>query len=114
MISRRSILLGIATSPIVASSMFPKDQASNTQESTLEQLTFPAFEAINNPKPFGYDPPTQEQREKAQNIIKGTPNGPKPIDVAQSLVDRFYVSDPEAISQWPAPASWNPLVVEFF
>jgi uncharacterized protein (TIGR02594 family) len=34
--------------------------------------------------------------------------------VAQSFTDRFFINDPELIEQWPAPASWNPLIVHFF
>lgn len=69
---------------------------------------------LQNPFLLGTEKPTDAQKDKTQKIVEGTPKGPRPIDIAQSFVDRFALSDPDAISQWPADAAWNPLVVEFF
>ena len=65
-------------------------------------------------EPFGSHPASQKEKERADNIITNTPTGPRPIDVAQSLYDRFYKTDPHAISEWPANEAWNPLIARFF
>jgi uncharacterized protein (TIGR02594 family) len=59
-------------------------------------------------------PPSGEQNKRVDKIIDETPSGPRPIDIAQSFIDRFYATDPNIISQWPAPQPWNPLIVRFF
>jgi uncharacterized protein (TIGR02594 family) len=89
-------------------------QIGNNARYAFDQLIFPPLDALDAPEPFGYATPTEEQKKKVSRIISTTPKGPRPVDIAQSFVDRFYKEDPEAISQWPAPASWNPLVAEFF
>jgi uncharacterized protein (TIGR02594 family) len=58
--------------------------------------------------------PRKLNGKKAQEIIDATPKGPTPFVIAKSFVDRFAKTDPEAISQWPAPKNWNPLVKGFF
>jgi len=80
----------------------------------LDQLIYPPFGAIDAPQPFGYKPPTEKEKQRAEDIIKSTPKGPAPIDIAKSFFDRFYTTDPKTISQWPAPEAWNPLIVQFF
>jgi uncharacterized protein (TIGR02594 family) len=80
----------------------------------MDQLTWPPLEALSSPELFGYSEPNQTQKNKAAAIVQATPKGPSPFDIAQSFVDRFFATDPATISQWPAPSSWNPLVVEFF
>jgi uncharacterized protein (TIGR02594 family) len=108
-ISRRAITWGLAAG------LVPFDIGHATETHYLfDQLTFPPIEALDNPIPFGYEPATAEQKEKSASIVRTTPKGPTPIAIAQSFVDRFSKDDPEAISQWPAPASWNPLIVDFF
>lgn len=114
MISRRALILGVAAWSPLCSLLRATDASTGQEEAVFDQLTYPPIEALDNPQPFGYNPPTEAQKQKAKDIINGTPKGPAPIDLAQSFVDRFYRSDPDAISQWPAPASWNPLIVEFF
>lgn len=57
---------------------------------------------------------TARQRERADTIVKAIPFGPRPIDIAQSFVDRFYHSEPETISQAAPPAALNPLISRFF
>jgi uncharacterized protein (TIGR02594 family) len=111
MISRRTAMLGLISSPILASA---KSGFEELTRATFDQLTYPPFEALAAPELFGYKPATDEQKAKADEIVRTTPKGPKPLDIAQSFIDRFYKADPEAISQWPAPSSWNPLIVEFF
>jgi uncharacterized protein (TIGR02594 family) len=81
---------------------------------SFDQLIYPPLGAINQPEKFGYAKPTQAQRDKAAKIINETPKGPNPLAIARSFSERFGESDPRAISQWPAPDAWNPLVVEFF
>lgn len=89
-------------------------QADTVAEQRFDQLNYPPFSLFDRPDQFGYKPPSPAERTKAADIVRSTPKGPKPIDVAESFVSRFYQSDPDAISQWPAPESWNPLIVEFF
>lgn len=114
MISRREFSLGLASLAIVISDLSIADTISDDLAISFDQLVYPPFEALDAPAEFGYKEPDAAAKAKAADIIKQSPKGPKPIDVAQSFVDRFYKTDPEAISQWPAPAAWNPLIVEFF
>lgn len=115
MISRRNLVVGAAASSLLISTPVTRVLADEGDESSpFDQLIYPPFGAIDAPSKFGYSPPTRGERQRADDIIKATPSGPTPLAVARSFVDRFYVADPNAISQWPAPASWNPLVVSFF
>ena len=113
MISRRSVTASIAGSSALA--LFPAwAQPSPATEASFDQLTYPPFETIGRPELFGYVPATAEQKQKAADVVRTTPNGPTPIAIVQSFIDRFYAKDPDVISQWPAPKEWNPLVVTFF
>jgi uncharacterized protein (TIGR02594 family) len=114
MITRRTIAIGLVAYPTLFNVRCAVAQTVEPTEDEFIQLTFPPIEALDAPEPFGFKPASQAQKDKAKEIEGATPTGPHPIDIAQSFVDRFYERDPEAISQWPAPASWNPLVVDFF
>jgi uncharacterized protein (TIGR02594 family) len=114
MITRRMLAMGLATHAALVSTSPAFAEPSEVTGGEFVQLTYPPITAINAPRPFGFSPATEAQKAKAKAIEDATPNGPRPIDIAQSFVDRFFSQDPEAISQWPAPASWNPLVVDFF
>ncbi|MFM0557727.1 CHAP domain-containing protein [Paraburkholderia sediminicola] len=83
-------------------------------DQTFVDLKFPPFGAIGAPEAFGYEPATAAQRQKALEMINQAPMGPKAIDIAQYFIDKYAQNDSELISQWPAPANWNPLVVDFF
>lgn len=113
MFTRRAMVAGMACTPLMITAQVAAAQTAEIEDS-FDQLIYPPIEAIDDPQPFGYKPASQDEINKAKLIIDQTINGPRPIDVAQSFVDRFYVSDPSAISQWPAPAHWNPLIVDFF
>lgn len=117
MLSRRDLSLLLLASPLAmdpsAGLASPSDPVVG-QDVGFEQLTFPPFDALDQPELFGYSPATAAQREKAQRIIEATPKGPTPFAIAKSFIDRFANADPDAISQWPAPKTWNPLVKEFF
>lgn len=114
MVSRREATAGM----LVAGSSFftgrPSWGASTDEDAPFFQLTFPLVDSIQSPQKFGYKEPDEKQKAKAAEMVRTTPKGPRPLDIAQSFVDRFYASDPESISQWPEPSAWNPLVVEFF
>jgi uncharacterized protein (TIGR02594 family) len=117
MISRRTINFSMLATPLVLRSrMAYADEADPVvgQDIPFQQLAFPPIDSIDNEEPFGYSPPTEAQRSKAADIINATPKGPTAFDVAKSFITRFAKSDPDAISQWPAPQAWNPLVKEFF
>jgi uncharacterized protein (TIGR02594 family) len=113
MISRRAVALGLVTYPFALA-------ASQRTESSVDEpsyeLTYPPFNALTDPQRFGYKEATKEQKKIACDMIRGTPEGPnvKPIDIAQHFIDTYYRDNPKLISQWPAPAEWNPLIVEFF
>ena len=113
MITRRNATAGIAACSAFGLASV-RAQPALADEPPFDQLTFPAFEAIGKPEQFGYKPPTAIQKENAAEIVRATPNGPSPIAIVQSFVDRYYVKDPDSISQWPAPNEWNPLIVTFF
>lgn len=110
---RRNFTIGLVTAPI-AMALSSRLFAQTEDDEIFDQLEYPPFDLIDAPTLMGNRPPTAEQIAKAKLIVNTTPKGPAPIDVAQSFVDRFYVSDPNAISQWPRPSNWNPLVVQFF
>ena len=84
------------------------------EDLVFDQLTNPLIPSLNSPGKFGFSKPTQEQIEKANEALNGTPKDQHPIDIAESFIMRYAASDPERISQWPAPQTWNPLIVEFF
>jgi len=89
-------------------------QAEVEEADAFIQLIYPPLGAINQPEKFGYAQPTQAQKDKAAKIVNETPKGPNPVSIARSFSERFGKNDPKAISQWPAPEAWNPLIVEFF
>jgi len=114
MISRRAFGSGLIAYSLCGSGPSAGQPTEDDGTGSLDQLIYPPFGAIDAPRPFGYKPPDEKQKRKAEDIVKATIKGPRPIDIAQSFIERFYTQDPEAISQWPAPAPWNPLIVEFF
>jgi uncharacterized protein (TIGR02594 family) len=117
LLSRKDFLLTLGTLPLAfyARAALADDLDPVVgRDVRFEQLAMPPIETLDDAELFGYKPPTAAQLQKAQQIIDSTPKGPTPFDIAKSFVDRFFESDPEAISQWPSPSSWNPLVKEFF
>ena len=115
MLTRRCASFGLLTTPVILA--WPKaalSQENQGEQESLDQLDYPQFELLDAPSLFGNRPATAAQIAEARLIVNNTPTGPSPIDVAQSFVDRFAASDPEAIAQWPRPSNWNPLVVNFF
>jgi uncharacterized protein (TIGR02594 family) len=118
MLSRRDFSISLVVLPLAfhPSGAFaqPSDDPIVGKDTGFEQLTMPPIESLDDPELFGYSKPTADQLAKAKQIIDDTPKGPTPYAIAKSFVDRFFEKDPEAISQWPAPAAWNPLVKEFF
>jgi hypothetical protein len=114
MITRRNLTQGLAAYPLIGCVLPAFGQPAEDADLTFDQLIYPPIEALDDPQPFGYKPATEAQKKRAREIVDGTPKGPRPIDIAQSFVDSFYAKEPDAISQWPAPANWNPLIVDFF
>ncbi|KFC69249.1 CHAP domain protein [Bosea sp. LC85] len=116
MLSRRSVFVAAAASSITVatSARIPVyAQELEPDEAEFSQLSNPPLEAIESPVKFGYKPATPDQINKTDRIIAET-TGATPLEVAQSFIDRFYYTDRDAISQWPAPSNWNPLIVRFF
>jgi uncharacterized protein (TIGR02594 family) len=108
MVSGLVILPGVLQSSL----LFAEDAPPESGD--IVELDYPPFEDVNPERPFGNLPPDEEQRKKVEKIIAETPAGPTPLAIALSFVRRFATSDPQAISQWPRNAAWNPLVVNFF
>lgn len=111
--SRRGVLLGIAGSPLMLLSR-PGFSEPMTDEQLLIPMDSLSVSDLTKEHPFGSHPAALAEIDRATNIRSTTPTGPRPIDVAQSFVDRFSVSDPHAISQWSIKESWNPLIASFF
>ena len=112
MMDRRSFSKLLLLSSFV--SLSRKAVSQESEQDALYHLAWPPFESLNPKVPFGYNKPTADQIKRADEIINSCPKGPRPIDVAQWFVDNFYEKEPLVISQWPKPAAWNPLIVDFF
>ena len=113
MISRRSILGGLGAVYFAANTggVFALPSADSMADFAAFQ--WPPFSALDVLGKLGTTPPSQAEIDAANDIIRTTPMGPAPLDVAQSFVDRYRFK-PRLISQWPRPDHWNPLIVEFF
>jgi hypothetical protein len=111
MISRRNFAAGCLLIPVLlkAGEAFPKGR----HREIVYQLEYPPVTG-----PHGQHPqnrvPNAVQIRRAAEIIAKTPTGPRPIDIAQTFVDRFYAKEPALISQLPPPAAQNPLIAKFF
>ncbi|WP_438275111.1 CHAP domain-containing protein [Nitrobacter sp.] len=114
MFSRRKIVQGIAVTSLVSPVRTSLAYATSNEEELLTPLESPLISDLTKMHPFGSHPASREEIARADEIIANTPTGPRPIDIAQSFVTRFYASDPHAISQWPKSQSWNPLIARFF
>jgi uncharacterized protein (TIGR02594 family) len=112
MFTRRSVFLAAAAAALPIS--IDRVCAQESDEELLAPLDYPSIDALTQPHEFGLRLPDKSAIDKANAIIANTPTGPTPFEVAKSFVTRFGKSDPDAISQWPLPAAWNPLVVDFF
>ena len=112
MLDRRSVIRAAVIGPLTLTgrSVFAQDSD--------DQLLVPqdslSIDDLTKLHPFGSHPASTDEVKKADNIIANTPTGPRPIDIAQSFYDRFYKTDPHAISEWPKNESWNPLIARFF
>jgi hypothetical protein len=119
MISRREVSLSLFALPLILHSSpsawaGPDDDPVVGKDSHFDQLVMPPIKTLDDAELFGFRQPSGEQIAKAKQILDSTPKGPSPYAIARSFVDRFFEKDPEAISQWPAPSAWNPVVKEFF
>lgn len=117
MLSRRALAIGAPAVAIAFKTSLSFAEAAELVIGTdvgFDQLPLPPLVSLDDPQPYGYDKPTADQLARAQKIVDETPKGPHPYDVANSFIKRFFQDDPDAIAQWPAPASWNPLVKGFF
>lgn len=110
MITRRALVALIAAFPVLKSEVV---LARKTGREVILQLQYPP------PKPASRTPsarrgkPIVAQIKHAREVIDLTPVGPRPIDIAQSFVDRYFDARPAVISQPPPPAPMNPLIAEF-
>jgi uncharacterized protein (TIGR02594 family) len=112
MLTRRTVATALVAAPAVL--RFRNAAAQDMPPSELTQLNYPPFGAIKTPSLFlGFKPASAAEKQAAKDVENASPKGPRPIDIAQSFVDRF-AKMPDVISQWPAPHAWNPLIVDFF
>nr|WP_199043501.1 CHAP domain-containing protein [Dyella sp. ASV24] len=124
MVSRRQFIAGTATASILSMLGLKLRAADIPLDETFAQLAYsPLSDVQVTPHGVsshsgnhveGTSPPPSDVVSQTADIIKATPVGPHPIDVAQSFVIRFYADQPALISQWPDPKPWNPLIVDFF
>lgn len=131
MINRRALISGIAGTTLLlrglptwaqemsraealTSPASGVDSSNAPLDESLTQLEYPPFTMLDGATLFGKGMPSSLDIKRVKDIVDATPKGPTPIAIAQSFVDRFYDSNARAISQWPTPAAWNPLIVEFF
>ncbi|MCJ2103823.1 CHAP domain-containing protein [Methylobacterium sp. E-041] len=117
MLSRRALTFGV---PLFGATVIGQKAYAQPSGQTIgvdaefDQLPLPPLSTLDDPEVYGYRKPNAEQMAKAKNILDSTPKGATPYAIAKSFIDRYSQSDPGAISQWPAPAAWNPVVKEFF
>jgi hypothetical protein len=111
MICRRNFAAGCLLIPVLLKSgdAFPKAR----HREIVYQLEYPPVTDSHGRRPQNRVP-TAVQIRRATEIIAKTPTGPRPIDIAQTFVDRFYTKEPALISQLPPPAARNPLIGKFF
>jgi len=114
MFSRRLVLAGLAAIPALLENKLLHAEEAPAETGDIVELAYPPFGDLNPERPFGSTPPDDAQRKKVEKIIAETPMGPTPVAIALSFAQRFAISDPKAISQWPGNEPWNPLVVTFF
>lgn len=115
MIDRRHLLSLVAGGSVLIGSHVRQSWAENVdEEDLLVPMDSPDVSELTKAQPFGSHPASQQERERADKIIANTPTGPRPFDIAKSFYDRFYTTDPHAISEWPRNESWNPLIARFF
>lgn len=110
MITRRAILVMIGAVPALRAEVA---LARKTGRETIVQLQYPP-PSINTQNPrLRQSNPTPLEVKQASHILELTPTGPRPIDIAQSFIDRYFERKPAVISQPPPPAPLNPLIAEF-
>lgn len=109
MITRRTLVALMAAFPTLRpDSIF----ARKVGREPILQLQYPAPTTSAKPS-VRRSKPTMVEIKRARDIIDLTPRGPRPIDIAQSFIDRYFDTKPTVISQRPPPASLNPLIAEF-
>jgi uncharacterized protein (TIGR02594 family) len=115
MLNRRTLILHtFAASSFVGASRPAVALASSDDDELLTPTDSLPISDLTKKQPFGSHPASREEIAKADAIVANTPTGPRPVDIAQSFVTRFYATDPHAISEWPKAESWNPLIAHFF
>jgi hypothetical protein len=112
MISRREFSTGLLSLPVflVADKRF----ANGRHREVIYELEYPPVAASPELRRPRNSLPTAAQIKRANEIIANTPSDLRPMDIAQTFVDRFYAKEPALISQLPAPAGRNPLIGKFF
>jgi hypothetical protein len=93
MLTRRAVLLHtLAGSSLAASLSSVLAQTSADNDELLTPMDSLPIDDLTKKHPFGSHPASRDEVAKADVIIANTPTGPRPIDIAQSLVTRFYAS----------------------
>ncbi|WFU05067.1 CHAP domain-containing protein (plasmid) [Rhizobium sp. CB3171] len=110
MITRRVLLAMVATVPVLKSELA---FGGKTGRETIVQLQYPPPLVTIPERRMRRSAPTPMEIEQTRDALALTPTGPRPIDIAQSFIDRYYERKPSVISQRPPPAALNPLIAEF-
>jgi uncharacterized protein (TIGR02594 family) len=110
MLGRRAFSAGLLSLPFALSS-----SETFARRQLIIQLSYPRVMIFDHEtRSAAHSKASAKQIDRARKIIEATPSGPRPIDIAQTFIDRFYAKDPATISQLPAPAAVNPLIAAFF
>jgi uncharacterized protein (TIGR02594 family) len=112
MITRREFAAGLLSLPVLLEAT--ESLAKPRRREIIFLLQYPPVGRVSETRSGSNPKPTAEQVRIANEIIAGMPTGPRPVDIAQTFVDRFYDKNPALISQKPAPAARNPLIGKFF
>ncbi|MEF0942670.1 CHAP domain-containing protein [Rhizobium sp. BR 362] len=86
---------------------------AKTGRETIVQLQYPPPRIATPERRVRRSAPTPTEIKQTREVLASTPTGPRPIDVAQSFIDRYFEHKPAVISQQPPPAPLNPLIAEF-
>lgn len=114
MLTRRAIVMAAGSLPFVLG--VRPSVAGRRGREVITLLQFPPPASISHPQgraSAGLGEPSTRQVAHAKEILRSMPRGPRPLDIAQAFVDRFYRQDPAAISQPPPPGARNPLISAF-
>ncbi len=111
MLTRRAVMIGMAFSMSARPSLAKRREVITFLQIPPLRVVSPSI--IRADGGVTYSEPTRRQVARTREILESMPRGPRPVDIAQAFVDRYYRQDPSAITQLPPPGPRNPLISEF-